>query len=122
MLKLSKVKKPSKSVMAKVRSLKGHIGEVAVIEPISNDVFIAENLTLAMRKARAAYPGKVFYCLRIGFDSLCKIGELGPRAGIRELRGAYEHRPKGADKKQCPLFLLFNHNQRDIGLKIKKRK
>ncbi|MCX5636667.1 MAG: hypothetical protein NTX52_03100 [Planctomycetota bacterium] len=70
MIKLSKVKKPSRQVLAKVHSISGHAGEVAVIEPISSKVFIDENLTLAMRKARDAYPGKVFYCLRLGSESL----------------------------------------------------
>ena len=67
-----KINRPSKEVLAKVRSLKGHRGQVAVIEPKSGDYFIDKNLTLAMRKAKHTFPDKVFYCLRIGSDFLYK--------------------------------------------------
>ncbi|HEO71095.1 MAG TPA: hypothetical protein ENN80_07520 [Candidatus Hydrogenedentes bacterium] len=61
-----KVAKPSQAVLKEVRSLKGHEGDVAVIEPESGRYFVDKNLTVAMRQARKAFPGKVFYCLRLG--------------------------------------------------------
>jgi hypothetical protein len=65
-----KVPKPSDEVLAKVRSLKGRDGDVAVIEPKSGKYFINKNLTFAMREARSKFPGKVFYCLRLGSISV----------------------------------------------------
>jgi hypothetical protein len=61
-----RVQKPSDEVIAKVRSLKGHEGDVAVIEPKSGRYFIDKNLTFAMRKAREVFPHRLFYCMRLG--------------------------------------------------------
>ncbi len=61
-----KVAKPSEAVLAEVRALKGHEGDVVVIEPESGRYFVDKNLTLAVRRARKAFPGKVFYCVRLG--------------------------------------------------------
>ena len=69
-MKVSKVKKPSEEVLAKVRALQGQAGNVAVIEPESGRFFVDKNLTYAMRTARKECPGKTFYCIRVGSDFL----------------------------------------------------
>ncbi|MDZ7289727.1 MAG: hypothetical protein ONB44_07135 [candidate division KSB1 bacterium] len=65
-MKIPKVKKPSKEVLAKVHSLKKEKGMIAVIEPDSGEYFLGKTLLEALKQARAQYPGKIFYSVRIG--------------------------------------------------------
>jgi len=65
---LKEVKKPSKDVLAKLHSLTEKKGRIAVIEPESGEYFLGKTLTEAIKKAKAAYPGKVFYSIRIGYS------------------------------------------------------
>jgi hypothetical protein len=66
-MKIPKVKKPSKEVLAKVNSLKKEKGKIAVIEPDSGDYFLGKTLLEALNKAQAQYPDKIFYSIRIGY-------------------------------------------------------
>ena len=49
-MKIPKVKKPSKEVLAKVHSLKKEKGKIAVIEPDSGDYFLGKTLLEALNK------------------------------------------------------------------------
>ena len=67
-MKLSKVKRPSKEVLAKIHALKDKKGTIAVIEPDSGEYFLGTSLTEALKKAKMKYPGKIFYSIRIGYS------------------------------------------------------
>ncbi len=45
-------------------------GKYLAIEIESKDVYMAEDSVEAMQLARKAHPGKIFYLVRIGFDSV----------------------------------------------------
>lgn len=66
-MKISKPKRPSKEVLARVHSLRGKKGTIAVIEPETGEYFLGKTLTEALKKARVRYPGKIFYSIRIGY-------------------------------------------------------
>ncbi|MFQ6087649.1 MAG: hypothetical protein ACE5K0_01940 [Candidatus Methanofastidiosia archaeon] len=66
-MKISKAKKPSKEVLAKIHSLKGKKGLIAVIEPKTGEYFLGNTLTEALKKAKEKIPGKIFYSVRIGY-------------------------------------------------------
>ena len=87
-----RVQKPSKEVLAKVQSLKGHDGEVAVIEPQSGKYFIKKNLTFAMKEARSKFPDKVFYCLRLG------AGSVHMHKGIGRTTKRGKHKQEGLER------------------------
>ncbi len=65
---LKEAPRPTSRVLAKVGNLKGQKGKIAVIEPATGDYFLGKTLTEAIRKAKARYPGKVFYSIRIGYS------------------------------------------------------
>lgn len=65
-MKIVRVKRPSKKVLAKVQSLKGKQGLIAAIEPETGEWFLGETLLEAIKKARQKYPDKIFYSIRIG--------------------------------------------------------
>ncbi|GAI72658.1 unnamed protein product [marine sediment metagenome] len=65
-MKVAKVKRPSKEVLAKVQSLKGKQGLIAAIEPETGEWFLGKTLLEAIKKAKQKYPGKIFYSIRIG--------------------------------------------------------
>ncbi len=65
-MKVSKAKRPSEEVLAKIHSLKEKKGIIAVIEPETGEYFLGKTLTEATKKARKRFPGKVFYAIRIG--------------------------------------------------------
>lgn len=60
------MKRPSKETIAKIQSLRGKKGLVAVIEPDTGTYFLGKTLTEALKKAMEKYPGRVFYSIRIG--------------------------------------------------------
>lgn len=92
-----KVARPSRDVLKEVRSLKGHEGDVAVIEPESGRYFVDENLTVAMRQARKAFPDKVFYCLRLGAPA-AHAGVSGRRFRKTAGPGKTPQRPKRVER------------------------
>jgi len=63
---VQEVKRPSKEVMAKVHSLKGKKGMLAMIEPETGEWFLGRTALDALKKAKGKYPDKIFYCIRIG--------------------------------------------------------
>jgi hypothetical protein len=78
-MKLPKVKRPSKEVLAKVHSLKKEKGKIAVIEPDSGEYFLGKTLLEALKKAEAKYPNKIFYAIRIGYPFAHQL-----KGGIRK--------------------------------------
>lgn len=66
-MKISKAKKPSKEVLARINSLRERKGTIAVIEPETGDYFLGKTLTEALKEAKEKYPGKIFYSIRIGY-------------------------------------------------------
>ena len=66
-MRMSKTRRPSKEILARIHALKGKKGTIAVIEPDTGDYFLGRSLTEALRKAKGKYPGKVFYSVRIGY-------------------------------------------------------
>ena len=68
-MKIPEVKRPSKEVLAKVQSLKGKKGTIAVIEPDSGEYFLGKDLLETLKKARKKYPSSIFYTIRIGYPS-----------------------------------------------------
>jgi len=79
-MKISKVKKPSKDVLARIHSLKEKKGTIAVIEPETGEYFLGRTLTEAIKKAKEKYSGKVFYSIRIGYTFVHEH-----KGGIRRL-------------------------------------
>ncbi|MCK4330339.1 hypothetical protein KAX02_10900 [candidate division WOR-3 bacterium] len=67
-MKILEAKRPSKEVLARIHTLKGKKGIIAVIEPETGDYFLGKTLTEALKKAKRDYPGKVFYSIRIGYN------------------------------------------------------
>jgi hypothetical protein len=65
-MKLKGVERPSREVLAKVHSLKGKRGMLAMIEPETGEWFLGKTTLEALRKARRKYPEKIFYCIRVG--------------------------------------------------------
>ena len=65
-MNIPKVKRPKDEVLAKVHSLKGKKGMIAVIEPDTGDWFLGKNLLDALKKAKKKYSDKIFYSIRIG--------------------------------------------------------
>lgn len=65
-MNLPRIKKPSKEVLAKVHSLKGKKGMLAMIEPETGDWFLDKTTLGALKKAKGKYPNSVFYCVRVG--------------------------------------------------------
>lgn len=65
-MKIPKIKRPSEQVLAKVHSLRGKKGMLAMIEPDSGDWFLGITVLEALKKAKRKYPDKIFYCIRIG--------------------------------------------------------
>ncbi len=74
-MKIPKVKRPSKEVLAKVHSLKKEKGMIAVIEPDSGEYFLGKTLLEALKKAEAQYPNKIFYSIRIGYPFAHQLKE-----------------------------------------------
>ena len=66
-LDLPPVKRPSKKVLAKLHAMKRLKGKIAVIDPENGDYFIAPTLMEGLLKAKAKYPGHIFYSIRIGY-------------------------------------------------------
>ena len=63
---------------------------IAVIEPETGDYFLAKTLTEALRKAKAEYPGKIFYSIRIGYPFAHELSRTaGPRDMTAILGGAH---------------------------------
>lgn len=65
-MKIPKVRRPSKEVLAQVHSMKSQKGLIAVIEPDSGDYFFGKTLLEAIKKARREYSDKIFYSIRVG--------------------------------------------------------
>ena len=68
-MKIPEVKKPSKKTLAKVQSLRGKKGLIAVIEPKIGEYFLGKTLIEALKIARDKYPESIFYSIRIGYPS-----------------------------------------------------
>lgn len=66
-MKISKAKRPSETILARIHSLKEKKGQIAVIDPETGEYFLGKTLTNALKKAKKKYPGKVFYSVRIGY-------------------------------------------------------
>ncbi|MCM8766066.1 MAG: hypothetical protein NC920_04395 [Candidatus Omnitrophica bacterium] len=64
---IPKVKRPKEEILAKVHSLKGKKGMLAMIEPESGDWFLGKTVIEALKRAKKKYSDKIFYCVRIGF-------------------------------------------------------
>ena len=65
-MEISKARRPSEDILAKIHSLSEKKGAIAVIEPETGDYFLGKSLTEALKKAKVEYPGRVFYSVRIG--------------------------------------------------------
>ena len=63
------MQQPSKTVLAKIHSLKGKKGIIAVIDPKTGDYFLGKTLIDAIKKAKKKYPANVFYTIRVGYLS-----------------------------------------------------
>lgn len=50
-----------------------HHGAYVMIEVDSGDYFVGETPQVALCQARAAYPGKAFYLIRIGYKAVHKL-------------------------------------------------
>jgi len=50
-----------------------HFGEYIVVEPISKDYFIDSILGRALRAAKTRYPDRLFYTIRIGYESAIQV-------------------------------------------------
>jgi len=68
-MKLPEIRRPSKSTLKRIHSLKSKKGEIAVIEPDTGDFYTGKNLLEAVKKARKDYPDSIFYTIRIGYPS-----------------------------------------------------
>jgi len=55
-----------------------HLDDFVAIEPESGDYFLASTLSEAIQGARAAYPDRLSFALRIGHKSTVEIGVLAP--------------------------------------------
>jgi len=80
-MKIPKVKKPSKKVLAKVHSFKKEKGMLAVIEPDSGAYFLGKTLLEALKKAETQYPNKIFYSIRIGHPFAHQLKEAIRKVG-----------------------------------------
>ena len=56
-----------------------HAGRFVAIEPDSGRYFVADTGISALRAARGAIPGKLFYLVRIGYRAAYNIGGYGSR-------------------------------------------
>jgi hypothetical protein len=79
-MKISKAKRPSEEVLTKIHALREKKGIIAVVEPESGDYFLGKTLTEALKEAKAKYPSKVFYSIRIGYTFVHEH-----KGGIRRL-------------------------------------
>ena len=71
-MKIPKIKRPSKEVLAKIHALNEHRGMIAMIEPDSGDYFLGVTSLEALKKAEKQYPDKYYYAIRIGSTSVYK--------------------------------------------------
>jgi len=77
-MRIPKLKKPSRTILAKVHALKKEKGMIAVIEPDSGNYFLGKTLIEALDKAQAQYSDKIFYSIRIGYPFAHQIkGRIG---------------------------------------------
>jgi hypothetical protein len=53
-----------------------HSGKFLAIEPDSGESFLGETMSAAIQCARAAYPDRISFCLRIGHEAAVHMGEL----------------------------------------------
>ena len=53
-----------------------HHGEYAVIEVDSGDCFVGKTAEEAFEQAEAAYPGKAFCLIRVGYKAVHKLKRL----------------------------------------------
>ncbi len=60
------IEKPKANVLKKVQSLKGKEGRVAAIVPETGMYRTGKTLTDAIKKAKKAFPGRLFYVVGIG--------------------------------------------------------
>ena len=65
-MKIPKIKRPSKEVLAKIHALDEHKGMLAMIEPDSGNYFLGVTSLEAFKKAKKQYPDKILYLIRIG--------------------------------------------------------
>ena len=65
-MRIPEVKRPPEKILAKVHSLKGKKGLIAVIEPTTGEWFLGGTLLDALKKAKRKFPDKIFYSIRIG--------------------------------------------------------
>lgn len=55
-----------------------HPGDFVAIEPESGDFFLGGTLSEAIQAARAAYPGRLPFALRVGHPATVELGVLTP--------------------------------------------
>lgn len=79
-MKISRSKRPAKDVLARIHAIEEKKGTIAVIEPETGNYFLDKTLTEALKKAKAKYPGKLFYSIRIGYTFVHEH-----KGGIRKL-------------------------------------
>jgi len=51
-----------------------HHGKFAAIEPESGEYFLGDTMSAAIQSARAAFPGRISFCLRIGHEAAVHLG------------------------------------------------
>ena len=57
---------------------KDYLGKFAAIDVESEDHFVADTAEDALAKAKAKYPNKVFYLVKIGSAGVFKLGSFSP--------------------------------------------
>lgn len=56
-------------------------GKYVAVEPESENYFVDADGTKALQLARAAFPDKLFFLIRIGYDAAHSIGGYGYQRG-----------------------------------------
>lgn len=53
-----------------------HANEFVAIEPESGEYFLGETMSAAIQAARAAYPDRISFTMRIGHETAVHLGRL----------------------------------------------
>lgn len=77
-MKLSEIpplKKPSKALIKQIEAQEAkHKGMVAAIDPDTGNYFLGKDTIDAVEKGRKKLPNAVFYCIRVGYPGVYRLG------------------------------------------------
>lgn len=65
-MKAAKIKRPSEKLLSKLHAMKEKKGMIAMIEPDTDSYILGKTTMQALKNAQKKFPGKIFYCVRIG--------------------------------------------------------